>query len=58
MRGNLTTDNGGGQAEIVLSDVKGAKCNADWKASFVRHTWSILHAALYHASGLVSAGRP
>ena len=58
MRGNLTTDNGGGQVEIVLSDVRGAECNADWKASFVRHTWSILHAALYHASGLVSAGRP
>jgi len=57
-RGNLAMDNGGGQAETVLSDVEGAECDTDWKASFARHAWSILLAALYHASGSVSAGRP
>jgi len=57
-RGNLATDNGGGQAETVLSVAEGAEHDTDWKASFARHTWSILRAALYHASGLVSAGCP
>jgi len=56
-RGNLATDNGGGQAEMVLSEAEGAERNTNWKASFVRHTWSILLAALYHVSGSVSAGR-
>jgi len=57
-RGNLATDNGGGQAKTVLSAAEGAEHDTDWKASFTRHAWSILHAALYHASGLVLAGRP
>ena len=57
-RGNLAADNSRGRAETVLSDVEGAECNADWKASFARRAWSILLAALYHASGSVSAGRP
>jgi len=57
-RGNLVTDNGGGQAETVLSTVEGVERDMDWKASFVRRAWSILCAALYHASGSVSAGRP
>jgi len=57
-RGNLATDNGGGQVETVLSAAEGAEHNTDWKASFARHAWSILHAALYHASGSVLAGRP
>jgi len=56
-RGNLATDNSGGQAEMVLSDAEGTEHDTDWKASFARCTWSILRAALYHASGLVSAGR-
>jgi len=56
-RDNLATDNSGGQAEMVLSDAEGAEHDIDWKASFARCTWSILCAALYHASGLVSAGR-
>ena len=42
----------------VLSEVEGVEHNTDWKASFVRHAWSILLAALYHASGSVSAGCP
>jgi len=58
VRGNLATDNGGGRVEMVLSAAEGAEHNMDWKASFARHAWSILRAALYHASGLVSAGRP
>jgi len=55
-RGNLATDNGGGRAEMVLSVAEGAKRDTNWKASFVRRAWLILCAALYHASGLVSAG--
>jgi len=57
-RGNLATDNGGGRAKTVLSEAEEAERNTDWKASFVRHAWSILLAALYHASGSVSAGCP
>ena len=57
-RGNLATDNGGGQAEMVLSEAEGVEHDIDWKASFARRAWSILLAALYHASGSVSAGRP
>jgi len=57
-KGNFATDNGGGWAETVLSNAERAEYNTDWKASFVRRAWSILLAALYHVSGLVSAGRP
>ena len=57
-RGSLAVDNGGGQAEMVLSEAEGAEHNTDWKASFARRAWSILLAALYHVSGLVSAGHP
>jgi len=56
--GNLATDNSGGRAEMVLSAVEGAERDTDWKASFARRAWSILRAALYHALGSVSAGRP
>jgi len=58
VRGNLATDNGGGQVEMVLSEAEGVERSTDWKVSFARHTWSILLATLYHVSGLVSAGRP
>jgi len=57
-RGNLAADNGGGWAETVLSEAKGAERDTDWKTSFARYAWSILLAALYHASGSVSASRP
>ena len=57
-RGNLATDNGGGQVETVLSEAEGVERDTDWKASFARRAWSILLAALYHALGLVSADRP
>jgi len=57
-RGNLATDNGGGRAEIVLSAAEGAERDTDWKALFARRAWLILHAALYHASGSVSAECP
>jgi len=57
-RGNLATDNGGGRAETVLSAAEGTERDTDWKASFARRAWSILRAALYHALGSVSAGRP
>jgi len=58
VRGNLAADNGGGWAETVLIEVEGAERDTDWKALFARRAWSILLAALYHASGSVSAGRP
>ena len=57
-RGNLAADNGGGWAEMVLSNAEGMKRDTDWKASFAKCAWSILLAALYHALGSVSAGRP
>ena len=57
-RGNLAADNGGGRVETVLSEAEGAERNTDWKALFVRRTWSILLAALYHVPGSVSAGHP
>jgi len=57
-RGNLAADNSGGRVETVLSDAEEAERDADWKASFARRAWSILLAALYHALGSVSAGRP
>ena len=57
-RGNLATDNSGGWAEMVLSEAERIEHNINWKALFARRAWSILLAALYHASGLVSAGHP
>jgi len=57
-RDNLAADNGRGWAETVLSKAEGAERDTDWKASFARHAWSILLAALYHALGSVSAGGP
>jgi len=56
--GNLATDKGRGQAEMVLSGVEGAERNMDWKASFARRAWSILRAAVYYALGSVSVGLP
>jgi len=53
--GSLAMDKGGGQAEMVLDDAEGAERDTDWKASLARCTWSILRAALYYTSGLVSA---
>jgi len=32
--------------------------SVDWNALFANHTWSILWAAVYQASGSVSAGCP
>jgi len=57
-RGNLAADNGRGWAETVLIEAEGVERDMDWKASFARRAWSILLAALYHALGSVSAGRP
>jgi len=57
-RGNLATGNGGGWAEMVLSNAEETECDTDWKASFARRAWSILCAVLYHASESVSAGCP
>ena len=56
--GSLAADKGGGRAEMALGDAEGAERDTDWKASLARHTWLILHAALYHMLGLVSVGRP
>jgi len=56
--GNLATDKGGSQVEMVLSGAEGVECDMDWKVSFARRAWSILHTAMYHASRSVSAGLP
>jgi len=32
--------------------------SVDWNASFANRAWSILWAAVYQASGSVSAGHP
>jgi len=53
--GNLAPDKGGSWVEAVLSSVEGVEREMDWKASLARHTWSILHAALYHVLGSVLA---
>ena len=45
-----------GQVETVLDSAEGVECNMNWKASLARYAWSILYAALYYASELVSAG--
>ena len=55
--GSLATDKGGGRAKMVLGDAEGTEHDMDWKASLARRAWSILQAALYHASGSVSVGR-
>jgi len=54
---SLTTDIGGDRVETVLDGPEGVECDTDWKALLARCTWSILHAALYNASGSVSTGR-
>jgi len=56
--GNLTMNKGRDWAEAVLGSIEGIEHNMDWKALLVRCAWSILRAALYYMSGLVSAGRP
>jgi len=55
---SLAADKGGGQTEMVLDDAERTEHDTDWKALLARHAWLILQAALYHASGSVSAGRP
>jgi len=54
--GSLVADKGGSQAETVLDGVEEVERDTDWKALLVRHTWSILCAALYYVLGLVSVG--
>ena len=56
--GSLAVNKGGGWVETVLGDAEGTERDTDWKASLARCIWSILHAALYHMSGLVSVGHP
>jgi len=53
---NLVIDKDRSQTEVVLSSTAGTECDMDWKTSLARHAWSILHAALYHVLGSVSAG--
>ena len=58
MEDNLAIDKDGSRMKVVLSGAEGAERNTDWKALLARCASSILHAALYHASGSVSAGCP
>jgi len=47
VRGNLATDNGGGQVEIVLSEAEGAERNMNWKALFARYAERVQKGIAY-----------
>jgi len=46
-RGNLAADNGGGRVETVLSEVKRAEHDMDWKALFARRAITPLENFLW-----------
>jgi len=56
--GEWSTKKGVGRVGAEHTGVTVIDWSVDWNASFASHTWLILQAAAYHASGLVSAGRP
>jgi len=53
-----STEKGVGRARAERAGVTVVDRSVDWNTSFANHTWSILQAAAYQASGSVSAGRP
>ena len=57
-RGEQSTEKGVGRAGAEHARVTVVDWSMDWNASFANHAWSILWAAIYQASGSVSAGRP
>jgi len=56
--GEWSTKKGVGRVGAERAGVAVIDRSMDWNASFASRTWSILRAAAYQASGLVSAGRP
>jgi len=55
--GEQSTKRGVGQARAERAGVTVVDRSMDWNASFANRAWSILQAAVYQASGSVSAGR-
>jgi len=56
--GERSTEKGVVRVGAERTGVTVVNWSVDWNASFASHAWSILQAAAYQASGLVSAGRP
>jgi len=56
--GERSTEKGIGRVRAEHAGVTVIDQSMDWNASFANHTWSILQAAAYQASGSVSAGHP
>jgi len=54
--GEQSTEKGIGRVRAEHAGVTVIDRSMDWNASFANHTWSILQAAAYQASGSVSAG--
>jgi len=52
-----STDKGVGRVGAERAGVTVVNQSVDWNALFANCTWSILWAAVYQASGSVSAGR-
>jgi len=57
-RGGRSTESRVNQGRAECVGVKVVEQSVDWKALFANYAWSILQAAVYQASRLVSAGRP
>jgi len=56
--GEQSTEKGVGQVGAERAGVTVIDQSVDWNALFASRAWSILWAAVYQASGSVSAGRP
>jgi len=55
--GERSTKKGVGRVGAERAEVTVVDRSVDWNALLASHAWSILWAAAYQASGLVSAGR-
>jgi len=56
--GEQSTEKGVGRAGAERAGVTVVDWSVDWNTLFTNCAWSILRAAAYQASRLVSAGRP
>jgi len=56
-RGRWNVERGADQGRAECMGAIIIERSVDWKALLVNHAWSILWAAMYQASGSVSAGR-
>jgi len=56
--GEQSTEKGVGRARAEHAEVTVIDQSVDWNALFANRAWLILQAAVYQASGSVSAGRP